>query len=110
MAFTKLCPLSELSMERMKKYVVDGSEFLAGCDAQGRVWVCDATCTHADKPLEKGRWDAASAQLTCPFHKAIFALAECGAVKAPPAFVPLKVYPVELRADNGIEWVWVNFE
>lgn len=108
MAFTKLCLRSDLSTEKMKKFVISDTEILAGCDAQGRVWVCAATCTHADKSLEKGKWDAASAQLTCPFHKAVFALSECGAVKAPPAFVSLQVYANELRIENGAEWVWVD--
>lgn len=108
MTFYKVCPLSDISMGKPKKYTVDGVDILIVKSADERIWAFQYFCSHADKPLLAGKWDPQTAQITCPVHQAVFALSENGAVKAPPAFVPLEVYPVEIRKEGAEDMVWVE--
>lgn len=108
MTFYKVCNLSDVSMEKPKKYTVDGVDLLVVKSVDEKIWAFQYFCSHADKPLLNGKWDPVTAQITCPFHRAIFSLVEQGAVKAPPAFVPLEMYPVEIRMDCGLESIWVD--
>lgn len=108
MTFHRVCLLSEISAEKQKKYVVNGIDVLIVKSSDNRIWAFQYFCSHADKPLLHGKWDPVTAQITCPFHLAVFALAESGAVKAPPAFAPLEMYAVEVRRDGLEEWVYVE--
>lgn len=107
MPFIKVCLASDISTEKPTKFTIDGQDFLIAKSTDNRFWAFDATCSHADKPLEKGKWDPEKAEITCPFHKAVFAIAENGAVKAPPAFVSLPVYLLELRREGDDDFIFV---
>jgi nitrite reductase/ring-hydroxylating ferredoxin subunit len=106
MPFFKVCPVCEVSSEKPKKFTVNDHNILIAKSNSHQIFAFDATCSHADKSLEKGTWNPETTEITCPFHKAIFSIAENGAVKAPPAFVPLPVYKVEIKD----EYVFVFLE
>ncbi|APJ03371.1 Rieske (2Fe-2S) protein [Silvanigrella aquatica] len=109
MALYKVCLLNELSSEKAIKFHVDGLDILFVKSLQSKqVYAFDNNCNHADKPLEKGKWNSETSEITCPFHKAVFCIAEGGAVKAPPACVPLTVYETEIRTEADGSFVYVN--
>ena len=108
MTFYKVCLESEITNEKLKKFVVDDSVILIAKANDGSIYAFDYTCTHADKSLEKGQWNAATAEVTCPFHKAVFAIAENGAVKAPPACSPLPIYKIIVKNEDDVGVVYVD--
>ncbi|BBH52683.1 Rieske (2Fe-2S) protein [Fluviispira sanaruensis] len=108
MSYFKVCSLSLLSIDKPQKFTVDGLEILlVKALTDNKVWAFDNNCNHSDKPLEKGRWDPEKAEITCPFHKAVFNIAENGAVKQAPACIPLPVYQTEIRQENNENIVYV---
>ncbi len=110
MPLHKVCAASEILTEKATKFVVHGQDILFAKSSDNRIFAFDAICTHADKSLEKGKWNPKNAEITCPFHKAIFAIAETGAVKAPPAFSPLPVYKTEIKQENNIDYVFIYLD
>ncbi|MEY4065825.1 MAG: hypothetical protein RIR26_2033, partial [Pseudomonadota bacterium] len=64
--------------DRPVKCVVDGLSVLLVRDSAGQVFAFENNCSHADKPLEKGRWDPDTREMLCPFHKAVFDVAAGG--------------------------------
>lgn len=111
MALFKVCLLNDLSKEKPIKYNVDGVDILFVLDVHSQnVWAFDNNCNHADKPLEKGKWNPDTAEITCPFHKAVFSIAEKGVVKSPPACVPLTVYETEIKIENDNKYVYVDLD
>ena len=110
MPFFKVCLTSEINLEKPKKFNVNGEDILIAKTADNIYLAFTNTCSHADKPLEKGKWNPETAEITCPFHKAVFAIAEHGAVKAPPAFVALTVYKVQIKQENDGEFIYVEME
>lgn len=110
MPFIKACAKQEISENSLKKVILNSHPILIAKALNGQIYAFDAMCSHAEKSLEKGRWNPQTAEITCPFHKAIFAVAEHGAVKAPPAFVSLPVYQVEVLQENGQEFVYVKWD
>ncbi len=112
MPFYKVCLLSDLSDQHLKMFEIEGLEvlFVLSALSPNGVYAFDNNCNHADKPLEKGRWNKATAEITCPFHKAIFSIKEAGIVKAPPACVPLPIYQTEIREIEMQKYVYVFLE
>lgn len=74
---------------------LNGEEILL-CLHEGRYYAISYFCSHAEFALEGG--DMQDGCITCPYHGAEFVLAD-GSVHAPPAWEPIKVYPVEVRDD-----------
>ncbi len=110
MPLSKACLANEVTTLKAFKVCLDGQDILLAKSEDGRIWAFDAMCSHAEKSLEKGRWDAQKAEIMCPFHKAVFAVSEGGAVKAPPAFVGISTYDVQIITENGDEFVFVDVE
>ena len=111
MSFFKVCLLSDLSKEKPTKFNIDDIDILFVLDFQTeKVWAFDNNCNHADRPLEKGKWNPEKSEITCPFHKAVFSISENGAVKAPPACVPLTVYKTEIKTENAEKFVYVQLD
>ena len=112
MSYFRVCLLSDLSDTKPKKFEIDGIEllFVKSILQSDKVWAFDNNCNHADKPLENGRWNAEKAEITCPFHKAIFSIKDGGEVKSPPACVPLSVYETEIREENSFQVVFVKLD
>ncbi|KAB8032088.1 Rieske (2Fe-2S) protein [Fluviispira multicolorata] len=108
MAYFKVCSLSLLSTDKPKKFTVDGLDvLLVKALNDNKVWAFDNTCTHADKSLENGLWNSETTEITCPFHKAVFNIAENGAVKKAPACVSLPVYQTEIRNESEDNIVYI---
>ena len=76
---------------------LNGEEILL-CRHQGRVYAIAYFCSHAEFALEGGSMHGGC--ITCPYHGAEFALKD-GAVVAPPAWEPIRTYPVRI-ADGMI--------
>lgn len=110
MPFYKVCSAKDISKEKVSKYVIDNCEILLAKSSDNKIWAFNNTCSHADKPLEKGKWDGDTAQITCPFHKAVFSIRENGSAKTPPAFVSLPVYTVDIKIENEEEFVYVDID
>lgn len=71
---------------------------LAIANADGRLYAVDELCTHEECSLvEEGTLDGTV--ITCGCHGAQFDVTT-GAVLAPPAFEPLKVYPLRVDRDD----------
>ena len=102
--------LHAVPSDKAVKCVVDGLSVLLVRDSAGLVFAFENKCSHADKPLEKGRWDPETREMLCPFHKAVFDVASGGAVKVGPAFVALQIYPVEIRQQAGHAVVFVGVD
>ncbi len=67
---------------------------IAVANADGRFFAIDDTCTHEECSLaEEGTLDGTV--VTCGCHGAQFDVTT-GAVLAPPAFEPVKVYPLRI--------------
>lgn len=93
------------------RLTVDGVDVLLLRDHDGKLYACENRCSHADKPLHRGHWQPESAHLTCPFHHAVFSLAENGAIKEGPTTLPLTMLPVDLRVEPpGGEVVYVGLD
>ncbi len=78
-------------------FTVEGVR-IAVVNANGRFFAIDDTCTHeqcslADEGLLEGT------VVTCACHGAQFDVTS-GAVLAPPAFEPLKAYPLRIEHGN----------
>jgi len=74
---------------------LEGEEILL-CRHRGEFFAIAWYCSHAAFPLEGGTMTGGC--ITCPYHGAEFRLAD-GAVAAPPAFEPIRTYPV--RVEDG---------
>ncbi len=54
-------------------------------------------CSHAEFGLEGGQLNDGC--ITCPYHGAEFSLKD-GSVQSPPAFEPIKSYPLKVEDDT----------
>jgi 3-phenylpropionate/trans-cinnamate dioxygenase ferredoxin subunit len=61
-------------------------------NVQGTFYALEDRCTHDDNPIEDGEVDGL--EVICPRHGARFCL-KTGAALTPPAYEPLKTFPVE---------------
>lgn len=110
MEYFKACTLAELSSEKPTAVTLDGVSVCLVLSAQGAVFAFENKCSHEDKPLNKGKWDSATCFLTCPFHQAVFALAENAVAKVGPAVLPLQIFPVERRQESGFQQIYVGLD
>ena len=76
---------------------LNGEEMLI-CQHDGEYYAINYFCSHAEFTLEGGY--LRNGCITCPYHGAEFSLKD-GSVQAPPAFEPIKTYPLKL-IDNTI--------
>ncbi len=86
---------SELEEDGQMYIELNGEEILL-CKHQGEYHAIAYYCSHDKFALEGGTLHDGC--ITCPYHGAEFALVD-GSVRAPPAFEPIKTYPVKI--ENG---------
>lgn len=110
MQFFATIPLEELRSTHPTKCSVDGLSVLVVKDEKGSIFAFENNCSHADKPLERGIWNPVTREMTCPFHKAVFDVAQNGIVKVGPAVVSLQVYGTEVREHQGKQTVYVGID
>jgi nitrite reductase/ring-hydroxylating ferredoxin subunit len=80
----------------LRRIQVSGRAVCVGRVPDG--WVAfDDTCTHEECSLADG--DLVKTVVTCPCHFADFDI-RTGAVLAPPATVPINVYPVRVQGND----------
>lgn len=103
-------PVDEVGSARPSQCSIDGLSVLLVRDFEGTIFAFENNCSHADKPLEKGVWNAQTREILCPFHKAVFEVAHAGRVSVGPAVVSLQVFPVEIREHNGRPTVFVGID
>jgi 3-phenylpropionate/trans-cinnamate dioxygenase ferredoxin subunit len=75
---------------------LDGEEILL-CRHKDEYFAVAYFCSHAEFALEGG--SIRNGCITCPYHGAEFDLRD-GSVQAPPAFEPVKTYPVRIQEDT----------
>lgn len=92
MAFRKICIASELPLGQGRQ-IDDGPEPVALFNVDGEFFAIDDTCTHGKWSLCDGYLDGH--EIECTLHMAKFCV-RTGAVLAPPAVTPVKVYPVKV--------------
>jgi len=69
---------------------------IAIANVQGAYYAFDDECTHEQCSLAEG--DLAGTTVTCMCHGAEFDV-RSGAVLAPPAIIPIRVYPTRVEGD-----------
>lgn len=87
---------SELSEGGQLYIELDGEEILL-CQHNNQYYAINYFCSHAEFTLEGGF--LRDGCVTCPYHGAEFSL-EDGSVQAPPAFEPIKTYPIKIIDDT----------
>ncbi|MCZ7649445.1 MAG: non-heme iron oxygenase ferredoxin subunit [Planctomycetota bacterium] len=80
------------------KCVVVGGKAIAIFLAAGQFYAVDDLCTHAEASLADG-WLTEDCRVACPWHGAEFDL-KTGEAKTPPAFDPVKTYPVRVSGED----------
>ncbi len=110
MTYYKVCPISKISSKTPTPYVIDGVKILVAQDSANNIWVFDATCTHADKSLENGKWNSEKATITCPFHFAVFSIPQEGLALSPPAVTPLTVYSTKIQNIDSEPFLYVDLD
>ncbi|HIG39682.1 MAG: Rieske 2Fe-2S domain-containing protein [bacterium] len=94
--FYVVAATSELSEGQQLYVELDGEEILL-CKHKDEYFAVAYYCSHAEFALEGGM--IRNGCITCPYHGAEFDLGD-GSVQAPPAFDPIKTYPVKIEDDS----------
>lgn len=95
----KLCSIVDFSLGGKKRLVVNDHAYMV-VNIEGEFFVTDDTCTHAEASLSAGCLKGY--EIECPRHGARFDVRN-GSVKALPAVIPLKTYPVVIK--DGEVWI-----
>ncbi len=74
-----------------------GYHVIAIFNVDGQYYAIKDVCTHDDGPLADG--ELKGCEIECPRHYARFDLRD-GSVTAPPAVLPIPVYPVRIADEN----------
>lgn len=93
--FVTVAKADSIKPGQMAVFQIDGLPVAVG-NVGGTFHAFDDTCTHEECSLAEGELERTV--VTCPCHFAQFDI-RTGAVLAPPATVPIKVYPV--RVEGG---------
>ena len=87
---------SELAVTMQMYVELNGEEILL-CRESEEYFAVSYYCSHERFTLEGGT--IAAGCITCPYHGAEFRLSD-GGVIAPPAFEPIKTYPIRVEDDT----------
>ena len=93
--FVPVLKTADVPADGMVVVDVDGAR-IAVANVQGVFYAFDDECTHEQCSLAEG--DLAGTTLTCMCHGAEFDV-RSGAVLAPPAVVPIRVYRTRVEGD-----------
>ena len=94
--FTRVCSISEVKTNSVKRFVVNGKE-IALFNLAGKFYAIAAQCTHAGGPLHEG--DVQGNEVECPWHGARFDIAT-GAALSPPAPGPVQKYEIRVEGND----------
>ncbi|HQR79954.1 MAG TPA: non-heme iron oxygenase ferredoxin subunit [Actinomycetota bacterium] len=100
--------LADLRNGRPRRIVVDGVA-VAVVRVGDEVFAVDDICTHAEVSLSEG--EVSGCQIECWLHGSRFDL-RTGEPSGPPAFEPVKTYPVQIdgQGDQAVVLVAVTEE
>jgi 3-phenylpropionate/trans-cinnamate dioxygenase ferredoxin subunit len=93
--FMPAIKLADVPENAMVVVLVNGTR-IAVANVQGQYYAFDDECTHEQCSLAEG--DLAGTTVTCMCHGAEFDV-RSGAVLAPPAVVPVRVYRTRVEGD-----------
>ena len=94
--FVPAIKLADLPVNGMVLVTANGTR-IAVASVHGEYYAFDDECTHEQCSLAEG--DLAGTTVTCMCHGAEFDV-RSGAVLAPPAVVPVKVYRTRVEGDS----------
>lgn len=94
MAWTAVCAVEDVPEDEGRRVELEG-RVLAVFRVEDEFFVTDDVCTHGESSLSEGYVESDCA-VECISHMARFSL-RTGEVLAPPATVPIKVYPVDVQ-------------
>jgi len=97
-SFSRVLQISELPPGTKKPVNVEDKPVLL-CNVNGQLYAISNVCSHAEKPLERGR--VGNGWIACPTHGARFELAT-GRAMCLPAVKPIATYEVRV-VDEWIE-------
>lgn len=103
MTWTRICSTDEVPDAEGRRIDVSGHT-LAIFNVDGEYFAADDVCTHGESSLSEGYVEP-DCSVECIAHMARFSL-RTGAVLAPPATIPIKVYPT--RVDGSDVMVQLN--
>jgi 3-phenylpropionate/trans-cinnamate dioxygenase ferredoxin subunit len=102
MPMVRLASLAELEPEKPVRVELDFDAAVALIrTADGGVYAINDNCTHEDFSLSEG-W-VEDHEIECALHGSRFDL-RTGNPDVPPAVVPVRTYPIEVRGDD----IWVD--
>ncbi|NUR98533.1 MAG: bifunctional 3-phenylpropionate/cinnamic acid dioxygenase ferredoxin subunit [Kribbellaceae bacterium] len=96
MTWTRICTIDEVPDAEGRRFELDGIA-VAIFNVDGEFFAANDVCTHGESSLSEGYVEP-DCSVECIAHMARFSL-RTGAVLAPPATLPIKVYPT--RVDGG---------
>ena len=89
--------IDDLSVDSMRKVVLDGQEICLAHAEDGSFYAIDDICSHEEFSLSDGElWDM---DVECPAHGSRFNL-RTGEVTGLPAIEPVKAYRVTVEGDD----------
>ncbi len=94
--FVTVGTLSQVPEGEVRVFHANGKS-IAVAMVDGTVYAVDNVCTHDGGPLGEG--EVVDHMVECPRHGARFDL-ETGRVRALPAVLPIKTYPVQVVGDE----------
>lgn len=97
MTWTVVCSVDDVPDEEGRRFEVDGHT-LAIFNVGGEFFASDDVCTHGQSSLSEGYVEP-DCVVECIAHMARFSL-RTGHVLAPPATIPLTVYPTMVDDSN----------
>lgn len=97
MAWFEVCSIDAVPWDKPYRTVVDDLDLVVVRSSDSEYFVLENRCSHMDRPLHNGAWDAASCQLTCLYHSASFDIRQGGKAMTPPAVTPLQIFSSEIR-------------
>jgi len=96
MTFVRVAATGDVPPGEVRTFSVD-SRSIALANVDGELFAIDNVCTHDGGPLGEGL--LVGDQVECPRHGARFDV-HSGAVRALPAVLPVRTYPVRLAGDE----------
>ncbi len=94
--FKKVATTVEIPVGEMKAFHI-GHDRIIICNIENEFYALLDECTHDSAPISSGHIQ--NNEVVCPRHGARFEI-QSGAVKAPPALVPLDTYEVKIDGND----------
>lgn len=95
-AFIAIANAGDVKPGQMKSFTVNGQRILIA-NVSGTFFATQDICTHDGGTLSDG--ELVGDEIECPRHAARFS-AQTGQVRALPALVPIKTWPVKVEGDQ----------